>query len=337
MRRDVLSHSLMFGWSVVAWLAACDSAPLDVIERRAEVPGGSSSGGGGASTGATGGSPLSAGAGGASGASVAPEPPSFGAPELIANVAHPGADDDPALTADLLELYFSSDREGRENIFVARRATPNEPFGQPVAVDEINSEFVDATPGLTPDGLTLYFESTRRSQTTDLQATDIWRATRASRASAWSEPVLVEELSSDERESMPQPSSPLLMTFSAVRPMGVGDTDIYVTLRAAVDAPWGLPGLLFEVSSASWDQGLLRADGTQIFISSGRDQGRARGGELYWSARPSFGAAFLPPVALTDLNTEADEQDLWVSESLDYAVFASDRDGNLDLYEARRR
>jgi hypothetical protein len=258
--------------------------------------------------------------------------PRFDTPVRIEALANPGPDDDPSLTADGLELYFSSNRAGTEDIWVSLRESRETPWSEPIQVVELSSSFIDATPGISPDGLTIWFESTRQSQSLDLLDTDIWTAERPTRSSPWSAPVLVSELSTDRRESNPQPSSLLLMTFSAWYDPGVGDTDIYVTVRAQASAPWGPPMLLAEASSDSWDQALLRADGTQLFISSGRQVSLA-GGNLFWSARPALNAPF-PEPELLELSSDSDDQDLWVAPELDYAVFASDRDGDLDLYEA---
>ena len=283
-------------------LLGCEAAPLDVIHERAQSP-------------------------------VPTEPPHYGTPVRIEALALAGPDDDPTFTADRLELYFSSNRSGGEDIWRSTRVSVDEPWGTPSLVNELNGEFIDATPGIAPDGLTIWFESTRRATDQDLTSTDIFVSQRSARDAVWSEPTLVSELSTAGRDSAPMPSSSLLLSFSSWRDGGVGDTDIYATLRTSASSPWGPASLLAEASSDSWDQGLLRGDGSQLFISSGRSS-ELGGGNLFWSARSSLSSSFGAPVLLTDLCTDADEQDIWVSETLDYVVFASDRDGDLDLYEA---
>lgn len=306
----------------------CHAAPLDVISRSDDAV----TGGQGGSAGNHG-----SGGGGAAGTVMLPaEVPRFEEPRLIEALSDPGPDDDPSLTTDLRELYFSSSRGGGEDIYVSVRESPSDPWGAPTPVAELNSDYIDATPGVAPDGLTIWFESTRTSEDLDLLHTDIWTATRPDRTSAWSAPTLVAELSTETRDSAPLPSSRLVMTFSAWRDPGVGDTDVYVTVRTSPDAPWGPASLLREVSSDDWDQGLLRAEGTQIFLSSGRNTEIGRG-NFFWAARPIFGAAFAEPLPITDLNTDAEDQDIWISEALDYAVFASSRSGNVEIYEANIR
>ncbi len=276
------------------------------------------------------------GAGGSGGAVAAtPLAPRFDEPRLITALASPATDDDPTATADLLELYFSSDRMGNEDLWVSTRAAPENPWGEPTPVLELSSGYIDATPGIAPDGLTIWFESTRLTETSDLLGTDIFVSTRSSRNAAWSAPVPVDDLNTTGRDSAPLPSTALLLTFSSWRADTAGDTDIYLTQRASAAEPWEPPSRLAEVNSSSWEQGLLRAGGDEIFISSGRAASR-QGGNFFWSARPAPGAPFLEPSPLDDLNSDADDQDIWVSEDSGYAVFASDRGGNLDVYEAFR-
>lgn len=272
----------------------------------------------------------------AGGAPLPPNAPLFDEPRLLANLSSPASEDDPSLTTDLLELYFSTNRAGEKDIWVSTRPTAQSPWGEPIPVPALNSDYLDATPGVAPDGLTIWFESTRLAMRNDLVQTDIFESHRASRSAAWSEPMPATELNTPGRDSAPFPSSPLLMTFSSWRAETAGDTDIYATHRSSPEQPWAPASRLAEVSSSSWDQGLLRVEGTQIFISSARAANRA-GGNFFWSARPSADAPFIEPVPLNELNSEAEDQDIWISADLSYAVIASARGGNLDLYEAFRR
>ncbi len=293
--------------------------------------------GGSSALGGMGGTPTAGSAGaGAGGAAFIANPPLFDEPLLLANLSSPAIDDDPTLTADLLELYFSTTRGGEKDIWVSSRSTPQSPWGEPMLVPALSSAYLDATPGVAPDGLTIWFESTRLAMQNDLLETDIFESRRASRSAAWSEPVPVAELNTLGRDSAPSPSSVLLMTFSSWRADTAGDTDIYATHRVSQAEPWAPASRLAEVSSNSWDQGLLRAEGSQIFISSARAANRAAG-NFFWSARPSTDAPFIEPVPLDELNSEEEDQDIWVSPDLSYAVLASARSGNLELYEAFRR
>jgi hypothetical protein len=70
----------------------------------------------------------------------------------------------PCISADGLELYFMSDRPGggtnptNTDIFVAIRATKDDPWGEPVKLSSnVNSDQYESTPFISSDGLLLFF------------------------------------------------------------------------------------------------------------------------------------------------------------------------------------
>jgi len=85
-------------------------------------------------------------------------------------------DDNPFVTADGLALFFSSNRPGAygiEDIFVARRATSDDPWGEPVNLGPtVNSSDGDYGPRISADGSTLYFTSNRAGGVGNF---DIWQ------------------------------------------------------------------------------------------------------------------------------------------------------------------
>jgi Tol biopolymer transport system component len=108
----------------------------------------------------------------------------FAAPEPLAALNSAGDDFDPSLSADGLELFFASVRDGQRHIWVARRG-PGESFVSAEPVGEINTDGTEIdggtgaeewAPGLSPDGRTLYFVTNRAGT---LGSTDIWSATRS--------------------------------------------------------------------------------------------------------------------------------------------------------------
>jgi hypothetical protein len=67
---------------------------------------------------------------------------------------------DSFLSADRLTLFFDSDRNASAtdyNIYTAQRASPDDPFGTPVPVAELNTAEADGDAWLTLDGNTIYF------------------------------------------------------------------------------------------------------------------------------------------------------------------------------------
>ncbi len=82
----------------------------------------------------------------------------------------------PVLSADRLTIYFGRSDAKQSDIYVAQRATVQDPFSTPVAVTELNTPDNDAPGWLSRDQCRLYFSSNRPSGAGGL---DIWVAERA--------------------------------------------------------------------------------------------------------------------------------------------------------------
>ena len=71
----------------------------------------------------------------------------------------------PEISADGLLLFFDSRRtggSGHDDIWVTRRATTNDPWGEPVNLGPtVNSSLADGAPRISADGLSLFFHSSR--------------------------------------------------------------------------------------------------------------------------------------------------------------------------------
>lgn len=98
----------------------------------------------------------------------------------------------PDISADGLELYFArgegSDDWESMDIWVSRRESVNEAWGDPVALDIVNSEWYDSGPDISADGLMLFFETTRNADS------ELWMTSRPSQTGPWGEPVPLSEL-----------------------------------------------------------------------------------------------------------------------------------------------
>jgi hypothetical protein len=96
----------------------------------------------------------------------------------------------PSVSSDGLELYFNSSRPGGLgglDIFVSKRATRQDPWGDPVNLGPIvNSTVHDRVPRLSSDGLLLLFQCDRPGGFGDL---DLWMTRRISHSAPW-EPVV---------------------------------------------------------------------------------------------------------------------------------------------------
>ena len=100
----------------------------------------------------------------------------------------------PWISPDGLELYFDSWRSGSLDLYVARRATVNDPWGNAVNLGPVvNSPYDEEWPSLSPDGLLLLFSGMWVTSSTPRPggygSSDLWMARRASLSDPWQPPI----------------------------------------------------------------------------------------------------------------------------------------------------
>jgi len=130
----------------------------------------------------------------------------------------------PCISPDGLELYFLSGRPGGYgdgDIYVTRRATLNDPWGEPVNIGpEINSPYNELPISLSPDGLLLLFDdsfSDRGPRPGGYGDADMWMTRRASLSDPWQSPVnLGPKINSSARDAGPviSPDGRMLYFFT---------------------------------------------------------------------------------------------------------------------------
>jgi WD40-like Beta Propeller Repeat len=255
--------------------------------------------------------------------------PRFATPVLVAALANPAADDeDPSFTGDLRELYFSSTRAGTSDIWVSRRASPADPWGQPVVVSELSSSGIDRSPSVSLDGLAIWFTSDR-----ELFRGRIWRSTRDNRLGAWAAPAPVSELASPNFDSAPSvDAAETTMFFASLRMQSTSGTDIFASSRATVGAPWGVPERVVGLDTSADEADPFVAEGGLVVFFTMTRAGQQ--GDLYWSARRSTEAPFPTAQPLNDVNSPFVDSDATLSADLLYLMFASNRSGNTEIYES---
>jgi hypothetical protein len=186
----------------------------------------------------------------------------------------------PSISADSLTLYFTSTRSGGWDLWVTTRATKDNPWSTPVNLGHpVNSPSNEFGPGISADGLSLYFCSDRAG---GYGIDDIWVSTRATIDGPWQEPVnLGPKVNCSAREQMLSISADgrtLFFSDSALlpfRPGGNGGGDLWVTRRATVSDPWGTPVNLGPTVNSSFFDGApsILADGSTLYFMSGRPGG----------------------------------------------------------------
>jgi WD40-like Beta Propeller Repeat len=277
------------------------------------------------------------GTAGAAGSAAVDPAPMFSPPTLVAELVSDGDEsDNPTLTADRLEIYFTSEREGgagNVDVWTARRSSVDDPFGPPEPVEAVNSDQTEASPAVSLDGRELWFGTERDG---GLGEQDIWRARRESSDDAWSEPLNVPELSSTAKD-IPRPPA----VSGRIMPLGSrrGSSGYYETFlaeRPNEDEPFASPHELIELEVAGQNtvDGFLTEDGLTLFFNRSPGAGESSG-DLFVARRKSLSEPFGAVAPLLSINTSQDERDPWLSPDGRYLYFSSDRDGTLNIYEAR--
>ena len=169
---------------------------------------------------------------------------SWGEPvNLGSTVNGPTGEVFPSISGDGLELYFAEWEVGRSggygssDLWVTTRETTNDDWGQPINLgDTVNGPRFDGNPFILPDGLTLYFGSTR--PTGGYGEMDIWMTRRTTDSEPWCTPVnLGPTVNSSAWEAMPSLSANgSTLYFCSDRPGGSGGMDLWqVTILPVVD------------------------------------------------------------------------------------------------------
>ncbi len=229
----------------------------------------------------------------------------FGTPTNLGPTVNSSAlDSVPSISADGLELYFSSGRPGGYgslDIWVTKRPTKDDPWGTPVNLGStVNSSYDDPTPSISADGLTLYFSSNRAGE----GGYDLWLTTRATVSDPWGTPVNLGSTvnSSYDETSQSISADGLSIYFSSYdrhRPDGYGGRDIWVTTRPTTNDPWGQPvnlGPTVNSSHHDWRPS-ISADGLSLFFPSNRPGGYGSW-DLYVTMRKTKEDPWSPPVNL---------------------------------------
>lgn len=201
-------------------------------------------------------------------------------------------DSTPSISADGLTLYFFSDRPGGEggwDLWATTRANLSDPWSTPANLGStLNTAQSEATPSISADGLSLYFER-------GISSRDIWVATRPSTSDPWSSPSSLAAINSASLDTDPDIASDgLSLYFGSDRPGG-GGRDIYVSTRPTTSDPWGTPANLgAAVNGPNLDDGpSISSDGLSLFFMSDRDD---PGGsfDLFVSERASMNSPWSP-------------------------------------------
>lgn len=138
-----------------------------------------------------------------------------------------GSEGQPNISADGLQLYFHSDRSGGlPDIWVTTRRTIDSAWETPERLSSVNNSSLDQGPGISSNGLALFFESARPGNVTR----NIYVSTRPTVFDSWQTPIYVEGINSSSRDADPDLSfDGRTLYFTSHRAEGFGYEDLWQT------------------------------------------------------------------------------------------------------------
>jgi hypothetical protein len=182
-------------------------------------------------------------------------------------------------------------------------------------------------PGLSSDGLTLYFSSDAGS------SEDLYLATRSDRGTTFAAALPLSELNTTALESNPSLSADgLSMYFASARPGSVGDRDLMVATRPDPSSPFADPIWLSELNTAGREQTpeVTQDQKTIVFSTEG---------ELFIAERSSPTDPFGPAQPMTGVNSGSPDSGAALSADGLVLYFTSQRtggSGNWDIWVSTR-
>lgn len=207
-------------------------------------------------------------------------------------------------------------------------------FGLPQSLGmPVNSPDNESAAFLAPNGLSLYFSSTRAG---GMGSIDIWVAQRASISAAWGTPQNVTIVNSASNQNFPSlsPDGKTLF-FSCSCPDAIGATDIYMATRTnpTDDLGWSAPvnlGPVVNTSDGEVGPAYFEdpATGSAILYFTS-DRGSGSGGEDFWQSTRNANGTFNAPTNVGALNSASLDRGLSVRRDGLVVFFGSEREGGL--------
>jgi len=224
---------------------------------------------------------------------------------------------------DLCEMFFMTNRRGKEEIWVSSRFSATEPWADPTPVDEINAIGSNSSPDISADGGTLLFSRYVNGNW------DLYVTTRSSPTSAWAMPQPIAELNTADVETQPELSSDG-KTIWFTRATATEPYEIYTATRT-LTGPWqNIRAVARLNSTAADEQPTVTGDELIIYFDSERSGGVMT---MYQATRDP-GMPWNDPVPVLEL---ANAYRADVSPDDRYMVLSmTGPDQMSDLYETHR-
>jgi Tol biopolymer transport system component len=253
-----------------------------------------------------------------------------------------------AISADLLTIFFVSDRPGGFgdfDLWVAQRPNRNADWAPAQNLGpNINTATAEFTPELSPDGHVLLYSSLGLSSDKHLQ---IYAAIRNDTNDnlGWSLPVnLGPGVNSSHYTGDPSifidPQTGVVTLYFARLDRDGDDWNIYQSVQGA-DGTFGDAVIVPELNTRFREtHPTVRRDGLEVIFVSNRP-GSMGGVDLWASTRPTTADKWSAPVNLgPPVNTTSDDRAPYLSDDGLTLILVSDRQGSLggtDLYVSTRK
>ncbi len=238
-----------------------------------------------------------------------------------------------SLTTDELELWYGTtvpagDAGSAAHVMHAVRASRTDAFGTPTLEQGVDPNH-PVDPGVTGDGLVLYFSGSGGGS-----GYDLFEATRQAPGDAFGTgfqlPALLQSPTTDVA---PFPAADGSLYFVSAR-----GGSLSVWRAGAGDAGLGAPMPVPDLSSPEDDDGVvISSDGLWAYVSSRRtDLASAGKADIFLAHRDSTAEAFGPLSNAMELNSASDERANWLSADGCRLYMESNRNGQLDLFVAEK-
>ncbi|MFH1418380.1 MAG: IPTL-CTERM sorting domain-containing protein [Planctomycetota bacterium] len=237
-------------------------------------------------------------------------------------------------------LYFTSSRPGGAGGYDMYRAeNVGGEWVSPVNLALLNTAANERAPTIQCiDGNPRMIYASDFNGTYDLWGSENTEACPDAPVGSWDTPAT--EVATGDTDTMPWMSADgLTLLFGSDQAGGEGGFDIWMSTRALPSDPWGTPTNLGPVINTVDDERgpSISPDGQRLYFASNRPGGLG-GADIYVSTNDGA-RGWLPPVNLTDINSDADDTCPTESEDGSQLLFGSTRTGGYgakDLYSATR-
>lgn len=260
----------------------------------------------------------------------------FGTPEEVTELnALPAGG--ARLTPDMLTVYFHAGAGAGARLYQAKRASTSEPFGTPERVPGLSSAAEEGNisehatiPTVSPDQLTIYFQSNRNNPPTPASV-NLWYATRASVSDDFGAPSLLAAANDTENTGQPFVTPDGSKLYYTPRRGGATNAAIKI-YRASITGPGAVQDMeeVAELTSDEREESpVLTADELVIYF--------ARSGDIWSARRADKSSAFTDLAEVAGLSVDgAQDFPTWVSNDECVLYFSSTRSGSNKIYRAFR-